>query len=232
MKIECDGRLVAATAVAAPVAAVMGFTRYAKQYLVAPEDAEGPYPGDELLTDEGASTTTMAIEIDAPPEKVWPLINQLGQDKAGFYSFSLFERAVHFLIHNTYTPQARWQDTTTGDWCFYGQQGIGHEIVLHEPGKHIVGLSDSRKPPTQDGAIAWIPAGMSDFAWTWGFFLEPLPGDRTRFVTRSTAWGVIVNKLQAGIVAGLMWGWSSGVMQTRMLQVIKACAEDRWFLKI
>jgi hypothetical protein len=232
MKIECDGRIVAATAVAAPVAAILGFNQYAKKYLVAPEKAPGPYPGDDLLTDEGTSTTTMAIEIDAPPEKVWPLINQLGQDKAGFYSFSLFERAVHFLIHNTYTPQARWQHTAVGDWCFYGQQGIGHEIVILEDGDHLVGLSDSRKPPQQEGAIAWVPAGMSDFAWTWGFFLEPLPGSRTRFVTRTKAWGVMENKIQAAIVAGLMWGWSSGVMQTRMLEVIKACAEGKRFLKL
>lgn len=232
MRVECDGRIAAAAAAAAPVVAVLAFNRYQKRYLVAPEDAPGPYPGDDLLTDEGASTTTMAIEIDAPPEKVWPLINQLGQDKAGFYSFSIFERAVHFLIHNTYLPQARWQHTKAGDWCFYGQQGIGHEIVLHEPGRHIVGLSDSRRPPSQDGAIAWVPAGMSDFAWTWGFFLEDLPGDRTRLVTRSTAWGVITDKVKATIVAGLMWGWSSGVMQTRMLEVIKACAEGKRFLKL
>lgn len=230
MKLECDGRLAGAVVAGGAVASVLAFNRYQKQYLVA--DAPGPFPGDDLLTEEGATTTTMAIEIDAPAQTVWPHINQLGQDKAGFYSFSVFERAVHFLIHNTYTPQVRWQDTKVGDWCFYGQQGIGHEIVLHEPGRYFVGLSDSRKPPTQEGAIAWTPAGMSDFAWTWGFFLDGLPGDRCRLTTRNIAWGVIENKLTAGLVAGLMWGWSSGVMQTRMLQVIKACSEGKPFLKI
>lgn len=232
MKVECDGRVLAAAVIAAPVAAALAFNRYQKRYVVLPEQAPGRLPGDDLLTDEGASTVTMAIDIDAPPDKVWPLINQLGQDKAGFYSFSLFERAVHFLIHNTYTPQARWQNTKVGDWRFYGQQGIGDGIVLHEPGEYIVGLSDSRRPPSQDGAIAWLPAGMSEFAWTWGFYLTELPGRRTRLTTRTIAWGVIEQKLKAGIVAGLMWGWSSGVMQTRMLEVIKACAEGRPFLKL
>ncbi|WP_454228706.1 hypothetical protein [Propioniciclava flava] len=194
MKIECDGRVLAAAAIAAPVGVVAAFNRYQKQYVIPESEVHEPFPGDDLVAEEGASTTTMAIEIDAPPSAVWPHLNQLGQDKAGFYSFSIFERAVHFLIHNTYVPQARWQHTKVGDWCFYGQQGIGHEIVMHEPGRYIVGVSDSRKPPTQEGAIAWVPAGMSDFAWS--------------------------------------WGWCSGVMQTRLLQVIKACAEGRWFLKI
>lgn len=194
MKIECDGRVLAAAAIAAPVGVVAAFNRYQKQYVIPESEVHEPFPGDDLVTEEGASTTTMAIEIDAPPSAVWPHLNQLGQDKAGFYSFSIFERAVHFLIHNTYVPQARWQHTKVGDWCFYGQQGIGHEIVMHEPGRYIVGVSDSRKPPTQEGAIAWVPAGRSDFAWS--------------------------------------WGWSSGVMQTRLLQVIKACAEGRWFLKL
>lgn len=194
MKIECDGRVLAAAAIAAPVGVVAAFNRYQKQYVIPESEVHEPFPGDDLVAEEGASTTTMAIEIDAPPSAVWPHLNQLGQDKAGFYSFSIFERAVHFLIHNTYVPQARWQHTKVGDWCFYGQQGIGHETVMHEPGRYIVGVSDSRKPPTQEGAIAWVPAGMSDFAWS--------------------------------------WGWSSGVMQTRLLQVIKACAEGRWLLKL
>lgn len=234
MRIECDGRMLAAAAVAAPVTAIAVMTRYAKKYVLKPDEVQGPYPGDELLTDPDVSTANMAIEIDAPPEKVWPLINQLGQTKAGFYSFSIFERMVHFLIHNTYTPQARWQHTEVGEWCFFGQQGIGMEIVLHEPGKYLVGMSDSRRPPKHEGAIAWVPAGTDDFAWTWGFFLDELPDGGTRLMTRTNGWAKIneKEKWKAFVVAGLMWGWSSGVMQTRMLQVIKACAEERRFFKI
>lgn len=225
-------KLVTAAAVVGPAAVIAFFNEYQKKYVVDTTPAETPLPGDDLLTDEGRNELTMQIVIDAPPEKVWPLINQLGQDKAGFYSFTIFENMVHFLIRNTYEPQARWQHTKAGDWTFYGQQGIGHEIKLFEPGKYFVGKSDSRTPPTNEGAIAWTPAGTKDFAWTWGFYLEELPDGRTLFTTRNLSWADIENPVQATIVAGLMWGWSSGVMQTRMLEVVKACAEGRRFLKL
>lgn len=224
----------AATAAAAigPAALIAFFNRYQKKYVVDTTPEKMPLPGDDLLTDDGRNAVTMQIEIDAPPERVWPLINQLGQHKAGFYSFSIFENMVHFRIHNTYEPQERWQSTKVGDWTFYGQQGIGHEIVLMEPGKYLVGKSDSRTPPSNDGAYAWTPAGTRDFAWTWGFYLDELPNGRTRFITRNLSWADIDNPLRATVVAGLMWGWSSGVMQTRMLENIKACAEGRRFLKL
>ena len=215
----------------APIGVVAYLNQYQKRYVVDTTPEETPLPGDDLLTDEGRNYVTMSIDIDAPPERVWPLINQIGQNKAGFYSFVTFERMVHFLITNTYVPVEEWQDTKVGDWTPYGQQGIGHEVVLLEPGKYFVGLSDSRRPPTMDGAYAWTPAGTEEFAWTWGFFLEELPGGRTRFTTRNLSWAEISNGPLALIVAGLMWGWSSGVMQTRMLEVVKACAEGKNFIK-
>lgn len=232
---KCSGgwwKLATAAAAIGPTALIAFFNRYQKKYVVPTTPEQMPLPGDDLLTDEGRNEVTMQIEIDAPPEKVWPLINQLGQHKAGFYSFSLFENVVHFRIHNTYEPQAKWQDTKAGDWTFYGQQGIGHEIVLFEPGKYFVGRSDSRIPVTTDGAYAWTPAGTREFAWTWGFFLEELSDGRTLLTTRNLSWADITNTAQATVVAGLMWGWSSGVMQTRMLENVKACAEGRRFLKL
>ncbi len=60
--------------------------------------------------------------------------------------------------------------------------------------------------------------------------MEELPGNRTRFVQRNTAMVEVSNKLQMAIVVGLIWGWSSGVMQTRMCDVIKALAEGKKFI--
>lgn len=235
MKIDFDGRKLAGGLVAAPVLAVLGFSLYKKRYLAKAEDAPGTLPGDEMLCNEvGASSTTHSIVIDAPPEKIWPLVNQIGQTKAGFYSFSLFENLTQWRIFNTYTPQDRWQHTKVGDWCFFGHQGIGMGWEIHEPQEYLVGLSDTRKPPTEEGAIAWLPHGTNEFAFSWGFYLEELPDGKTRLISRTWGWAELkeekTEQLKALAVAGLMWGWSSGVMTTRLLAVIKACAEDKWFL--
>ena len=62
-----------------------------------------------------------------------------------------------------------------------------------------------------------------------GVLLEELPGNRTRLVQRNTVAMEVSNQLQMAIVVGLIWGWSSGVMQTRMCSVIKALAEGKKF---
>ncbi len=235
MRIKFNGKALSAAIAAAPALVVLALNKYKQRLLIPPEQDTEPLPGDDPLEGDDVIGVTYAIEIDAPREKVWPHLNQLGQHKAGFYSFVIFERMVHFRIDNTYTIEERWQDTKVGDWCFYGDQGIGHEWVMHEPDQfYMVGMSDTTNPPTQPGAIAWLPAGLSDYAWTWGFFLQKMPRNRTRLVTRSKAKATIAEggKLKALIVAGLMWGWSSGVMITRMLEIIKACAEEKKFLDL
>ena len=201
-----------------------------------PEDEEliKDLPGNDYIKpDELKMHAGRAVTIDAPPEKVWPLINQIGQNKAGFYSFWNFEHLASFRIYNTYQPQERWQDTKVGDWVFYGDQGVGHEVKLHEPGKYIVGCSDTGNPPTQQGAVAWLPHGCKEYGWTWGFFLEPLDdGKRTRMVQRNTVYVEVENQIQMAIVVGIIWGWSSGVMSTRMADVIKAVAEGKKFIDV
>lgn len=227
MKLILNGKLAAATAIGAPIAAISAFNRYKKRYVVEDQPPRGTYPGDDLLPDDEVVLSTVAVEIDAPPEKVFPYLNQLGQQKAGFYSFQTLEHLAAFRIYNTYEIMDRWQDTKVGDWVFYGDQGVGHEIAIHEPNKCIVGVSDTRRPPAQQGAVAWLPHGCSEYAWTWGFFLEELPNNRTRLVSRNTVYVEVCNKIQMAIVVGMIWGWSSGVMTTRMLTVIKALAEGR-----
>ena len=50
-------------------------------------------PGDELIV-PAAPRTTRALTLNAPTTTVWPWLAQIGEDRAGFYSYSLLERAV------------------------------------------------------------------------------------------------------------------------------------------
>jgi hypothetical protein len=49
------------------------------------DEANRLMPGDEIVSD--AQVTTRAIDIDAPPERVWPWLIQLGYGRAGWYSY-------------------------------------------------------------------------------------------------------------------------------------------------
>lgn len=72
MKLILDGKLAALAGVGAPAAVLSALGQYKKKYAISPEKQppRGAYPGDDLLPDEDVILTTMACEIDAPPEKV------------------------------------------------------------------------------------------------------------------------------------------------------------------
>src|SRR5262245_39592554 len=75
-------------------AAVVGYFAFIRprhlRWGTASGEADEYLPGDELLSD-AVSSATHAITIDAPPEDVWPWLAQIGQDKGGFYSYTMLE---------------------------------------------------------------------------------------------------------------------------------------------
>jgi hypothetical protein len=56
------------------------------------EEVTDPYPGAGLVP-EGERGATMAVTIDAPPDRVWPWLVQLGGDRGGWYSWDHLDNA-------------------------------------------------------------------------------------------------------------------------------------------
>lgn len=57
-----------------------------------------------------------AVSIAAPPEQVWPWLAQIGQDRAGFYSYDWLERAFGDDVHNADSLVPAWQERQVGDF--------------------------------------------------------------------------------------------------------------------
>lgn len=57
------------------------------------------------------------MTIDAPiADAFWPWLAQIGEDRGGFYSYSLLERAaVGAHVHNANSIHPEWQDIRVGD---------------------------------------------------------------------------------------------------------------------
>jgi len=125
-------------------------------------------PGDDLVP-RPAFQSTRAITIDAPPERVWPWIVQMGIYRAGFYTHDRVERA---LFHASYVEgkhsatriHPELQDLRVGDKVPYGA-GVFATVSDLEPNRHLV-------------------AGEQ-------FILRPLPGNRTRFIIRYRGMGYL-----------------------------------------
>lgn len=214
---------------AAPPAILGGMWLYGLKGFSTTEERQRALPGDDLLLPSDPKVRLQEdIEIDAPREVVWDILSQLGQNKGGFYAPSWLERLFTFHIYNTFSRVDAWQKVEPGDFLFYHQSGIGSQIVEVEPTRYFTSVSDTRNPPTAQGAMALKPPfGVSDFTWTWVFYLEDLPGGRTRFVNRCDAtwqpWGkVIPNALIFSIL-----GSPSVFMVRMMLNRVKRVAEGR-----
>jgi len=192
------------------------------------EEKRKALPGDELLGQEpGHMRGSLAVTVNAPREKIWPYLAQLGLRRAGFYSFDWLERLMGFHIYNTYTPIDEWQNMYVGEYIFYHQCGIGSEVKDFKKDEFFASLSDSRNPSKYQGAFAFVPPlGLDYFAWSWNFILEDAGNGKTRFFTRCDAAFGPNDGMRKGLVAFFL-GIPSFVMCKGMLLTIKACAEGK-----
>ncbi|MGM0606185.1 MAG: hypothetical protein ACQETB_11025 [Halobacteriota archaeon] len=136
-----------------------------------PTDVARPFPGDDLLSDPGAEST-MAIDISAPPDAVWPWLVQLGQEQAGFYSYEWAENLVGLGIHNADEIRPEWQDLEVGDTVRLGRADrfpdATLEVAEFDPEESLV-------LRTPDDPTWWI----------WSFVLDPVDETTTRLLVRS-----------------------------------------------
>lgn len=125
------------------------------------EERQMPLLGNELVP-EPLVQTTHAVTIDAPPERVWPWLVQIGQGRAGFYSDSRFwdrcvdwyyrwlsrERpekpSVGYHVEDSERIVASWQDPRVGDIIADGPPETAYYVVRHiEPNRAFVLFTDT-----------------------------------------------------------------------------------------
>jgi hypothetical protein len=150
----------------------------------------------EDLHADHAAHSTRAVTIEAPPEAVWPWLAQIGQDRAGFYSYEWLENLAGCEMHNAHAVHAEWQRREPGETvCLHPLRGL--PVARFEPG-HVLVLEG------------------------WGaFVLEPHGPGCTRLIARGPAprgIGAVTNALLMEIPHFLM--------ERKMLLGIKERAEQ------
>jgi hypothetical protein len=175
-------------------------------------------PGDELMADPMA-VTTHAITIDAPPNRIWPWLVQMGWHRGAWYTAEWVDR----LLFPANGPNAdrilpEFQDLAVGDHIPDGPPEVQCDFIVAElePNRHLVLHSADHLPPRwKERFGAWID-------WTWAFILDDLGNGRTRFIFRSRgragpSWIAVVY-MMAIIPADF-------VMSRQMLHGVKTRAE-------
>jgi len=130
--------------------------------------------GDDLVP-FASSVRTKAITIHASVEQVFPWLLQLGQQKAGFYSFEFIENAIcHCNIHNADIIVSEWQDTKPGDLVHLFPPGQGG------PPPYVV----AQVEPNRAFVIGHMNEDKSRWADVWQFGLRPVDANTTRLIHR------------------------------------------------
>jgi hypothetical protein len=182
------------------------------------DEVERPLPGDELVS--GANfETTRAINIEAPLEQVWPWLVQIGQGRAGFYSYDVLENAMGLDIHSADRILPEYQDLAVGDEIAIAPEGGGFTVAAIEPNHYL--LLDARGAGDSEVDAAFREA---DMASTWLFLLEARNGDRTRLIVR---WRARWDSTQspASFLIGAMLDPVEFIMEQKMMRGIKQRAE-------
>jgi hypothetical protein len=179
-----------------------------------------PYPGDELVP-EPTWSWTHGVEIDAPPEEVWPWVVQIGQDKAGFYSYEWLENLVGCDLKNAERVHPEWQELRPGDSLRLHKESAALSIAAVEPGHYF--LAHGETDPRTGGPVN-PDAKERAVRVSWLFYIEPIDEKRSRFISRyRAACGV---DWRARILFGPLLMEPIGfVMDRRMLLGVKERAE-------
>lgn len=174
------------------------------------DEVAAPLPGDELVRAD-APRTTRALTIDAPRETVWPWLAQIGEDRAGFYSYSLLERAAGAQIHNADEIHPEWQDLRVGDTVWlarrYGQ--LARQVVAAvKQNSHLVLMSPADYDRVRRGEKA---------SGAWGFYLQGEDG-WTRLLVRGSG----------GAVGYAVFDIPHFVMEQKMMRGIRERAHQAY----
>lgn len=179
-----------------------------------PSELAMSLPGDAEPRDLGRELQ-YAVTIDAPAEDIWPWLVQLGQDRAGFYSYDWLERAAGLNIRNVREVRPEWQTLQTGD------------VVRAAQPNYLGGLLDDQLEST----VSAVTPEKVLVLEKWGtFVLQPASDERTRFIIRSTMSDR--NRSVWAAAANLMaFQLPHFIMQRRMMLTIKSLAEEHYAVR-
>ena len=215
MNRDTTAKLVSVASVGAAVAAYVFLIRpWHLRWGTTEDELQETLPGDDVVPDP-KHEATHAITINAPVADVWPWLVQIGQNKGGFYSYSLLENLVGCDIHNANRIVPEWQSLRAGDVLWLHPKAKPLPVLLVEPGQAIVigGVAEE----LGDDLSKNIRAG------TWAFVLKELDSNTTRLLVR-IRWnrkpGVFDWIYNFGVLEP-----SHFVMERRMMLGIKSRAE-------
>lgn len=175
------------------------------------DELQRKWPGDDFAP-KSKFVSTQAITIHAPPSAIWPWLVQIGNGRAGWYSYRwleymvrdgklLYEGASHRIV-----PEL--QSLKVGDPIPVGDEAF--TVVAMQPNEYLT-LRLGAEELSGEGA------GHT-------FILDPVNDQTTRLIARAR---IASGSLLSVLVTVFFFEPGHCIMQTKMLHGIKERVERR-----
>lgn len=175
------------------------------------------FAGDTIA---GNEYHTRAVLISATPEQVWPWLQQIGQDRAGFYSYQFLENMVGAKMKNVFEIRPEFQvPRSSGDTIWLAAKehydGNGYQIIAEtKPYESIVMVGGDDFARIKNGETAH---------GAWAFYLySPTPG-KTWLIARSSYNDKAIGN---NVLRYIFYEVPHFIMERKMLVSIKRLVED------
>lgn len=159
---------------------MQGLLRRIHRWGATDTEVAASYPGDEL-TPAARDVATRAITVHAPASAVWPWLQQIDQQRGGFYSYRWLENLVGCRMPKVDRLLPQWGERTIGEkmWMTPPERfkGNGHMIVARVDHDRVLAM-------LSPDLYAGEPA-TSGVSGSWAFVLTPIDEHSCRLIVRS-----------------------------------------------
>jgi hypothetical protein len=151
------------------------------------EEAHRHLAGDDLLPTPSLQATH-AITIRAPAAEIWPWLIQMGQGRAGFYSYDWLEQLFGCAIENAGEIVPSLQTMKVGDGISLHPKSPPLTVAEVQPHRAIVLAGGPELQPGMPRDRSWYRFHTYQ-GYTWTFTLDEQPDGTTRLIARiRVAW--------------------------------------------
>jgi hypothetical protein len=197
-------------------------------------EAFGSLPGDEVIAHPMVEWTR-GVTVQAPPERIWPWLVQMGYGRAGWYTPAWVDRILEPSLFQLQTPSPKsperllpeFQSLAVGDVIADGPDYRSYWRVLAVAPQRAIVYHSIRHPwrphpfdPGDPAAVGRVEqeliAGGVYLDCTWTFVLQAVGAEGTRLLVRTR--GTYAPRLLGPVMPA--WGLfdaSYGVAQLRAI---------------
>ena len=207
---------------------VLFFRPWQRRWGATDEELNSSLPGDELVPDADV-VETRVITINATPTAIWPWLVQIGQGRAGYYSYEQLENMAGLKMKNAEGINPDWQHLEAGDIIPAEPEGKGFKVYALEEERALVLGGREGDEGVFEGFTQMFPA------FSWAFVLVPLDSEHTRLISRfrglsrPSFWnrlaGIFLEPIEFLMTSRMLLGIKRRVEQSGELAVKPATAE-------